>query len=151
MAPTTLLCRVSRRTQKYPLTLYHRTIPRPYLHSQKAGLNLIESTGKEEAGPEGGPVSADAPATAFVTSQALVTAIHSPLKVRTSTLRGPRVLPCPHSTCCQNTISQGDLHSTPTAQTDVCLCRKKPLWCGGSGNILGGAHRIWGAVAAWLA
>lgn len=145
MAPTTPLCRASKRTQNYP------TISSSYLHSQKAGLILIESTGKQEAGPDGGPVSAEAPVTAFVISQAGGTAILSPLKVRTSTLRGPRCLTLPPLHMLSGHNIPGDLPSTPTAQTDVCLCRKEPLWCGGSGGILGGAHRIWGTVAAWLA
>lgn len=80
------------------------------------------------------------------------TAILCPLKVRTSTLRGPQCPSLPPLHMLSGHGIPGDLPSTPTAQTDVCLRRKKPLWCGGgSGSILGGAHRIWGAVAAWLA
>lgn len=79
-----------------------------------------------------------------------VTAILCPLKVRTSILRGPRCPALPPLHMLSGHSIPGDLPSTPTAQTDVCLCRKKPLRCGGSGSILGGAHRIWGAVAAWL-
>lgn len=132
-------------------TLLYPTISSSYLHSQKAGLILTESTGKQEAGPDGGPVSTEAPVIAFVISQARGTAILSLLKVRTSTLRGPRCLTLPPLHTLSGHNIPGDLPSTPTAQTDVCLCRKKPLWCGGSGSILGGAHRIWGTVAAWLA
>lgn len=51
----------------YPLVPHLRALPSRYLHSQEAGFILIGSTGKEEAGPEGRPGSAEAPATAFVT------------------------------------------------------------------------------------
>lgn len=69
LPPATPLCR-AKRTQIYPLGPHRRAFLSPHLHSQEAGLILTGSTGKGEAGPEGGPGSAEAPATACVISQA---------------------------------------------------------------------------------
>jgi hypothetical protein len=124
------------------------SIPSPYLRSQKAGPILIVSTGKEEAGSE---VSAEAPATAFVILQTRSNS--NPLSPEGQDLNPERTsvscpAPTPHAVRTQYPRGSA-LHPH---STNRCLAvQEEALWCGGSGSILGGAHRIWGAVAAWPA